>query len=218
MKNSTVIIVDDEPDVLEGLQGWLAQDYETLCFNSAESLLQAIENFDFQDGMPTCLLLDFQMTGINGVELQSALKQTNVEFPIIFMSGNAGQTDIIEAWRGGAVDFVLKPFTANQISDALVEAFAKIAERKAVLSSKQANISHIPITPREAQVLLLLGKGHQQTEVAQILGLSLRTVKMYRTFLKNKLNLNTLMELARYCDQHQKSIVKIAGAGTVEPS
>ena len=210
MKNARVIIVDDEADIRDGLKSWLSNEYMTQCFDSAESFLNAITNFDFEDGVPSCMLLDFQMPGMNGVELQAALKQINVEFPIIFMSGNAHNADIIEAWRGGAVDFILKPFTAQQISAALADVFAKGMVHKANLLAPKASITHIPITPREAQVLLLLGKGHQQTEVAEMLGLSLRTVKMYRTFLKNKLDLNTLMELARYCDQHHASIQKIA--------
>lgn len=214
MKSPRVIIVDDEPAIREGLQKWLANEYSTLCFDSAEAFLNAINEFDFEDGVPSCMLLDFQMPGMNGVELQSSLKQINVEFPIIFMSGNAHNADIIEAWRGGAVDFILKPFTAQQISAALADAFAKGVVHKANSLPPQASITHIPITSREAQVLLLLGKGHQQKEVADMLSLSLRTVKMYRTFLKNKLNLNTLMEIARYCDQHQKSIEKIAEART----
>jgi DNA-binding NarL/FixJ family response regulator len=126
------------------------------------------------------------------------------------MSGNANQADIIEAWHGGAVDFVLKPFSAAQISSTLKSLFTEIAAinkegSSRPLGSKQTDIP-IPITSREAQVLLLLGKGHKQSEVAQMLGISLSTVKMYRNFLKNKLNLNTLVELALFCDQHRQSI------------
>lgn len=210
MKNARVIIVDDDRGVRESLQNWLSQDYLTQCFDSAESFLEAINDFAFEDGIATCLLLDFQMPGMTGVELQSALKQINVEFPIIFMSGNAGQANIIDAFRGGAINFILKPYTASQISTALTELFQRTQTLKASFTeNKTAN--QLPITAREAQVLWLLGKGYQQAEVAQILGLSLRTIKMYRTFLKNKLNLNTLMELARYCDQHHLAIKKLAG-------
>lgn len=218
MKNARVIIVDDEADIREGLQGWLSNDYSTLCFDSAESFLAAINNFDFEDGAPSCMLLDFQMPGMNGVELQSALKQINIEFPIIFMSGNAGQADIINAWHGGAIDFILKPFIPQQICEALTKLFAQHERDKVITSGPQSGITDIPITTREAQVLLLLGKGHQQKEIAEMLGLSLRTVKMYRTILKNKLNLNTLMEIARYCDQYHLSIQKIAANNTVEMS
>ena len=110
MIKNRVIIVDDDLDVREGLVAWLSQNYQVDSFDSAESLLIAITNFDFEDGVPTCILLDFQMQGMNGVELQHTLKQINTEFPIIFMSGNAKQSDVIDAWHGGAVDFILKPF------------------------------------------------------------------------------------------------------------
>ena len=212
MIKNRVIIVDDDLDVREGLVAWLTQNYQVDSFESAESLLIAITNFDFEDGVPTCILLDFQMQGMNGVELQHTLKQINIEFPIIFMSGNAKQSDVIDAWHGGAVDFILKPFTAGKISSSLEKLFATAKQNQVKIKSSSGNQPEIdlPITQREAQVLLLLGKGHEQQEVAEILGLSLRTVKMYRTFLKNKLGLHTLMELGRYYDKYQASIEKIA--------
>jgi len=218
MKNPRVIIVDDEPEIREGLQAWLSNDYKTQSFESAESFLQAIQEFEFEDGLPTCLLLDFQMPGMNGVELQSILKQINIEFPIIFMSGNVKQADIINAWHGGAIDFILKPFTAHQVSHRLKTVFLKAEQSRHTEEIKQNHtVFNIAITQREAQVLLLLGQGDQQTDVAQMLGLSLRTVKQYRTFLKNKLDLNTLMELARYYDKHHVSIKAIAGGEFSKP-
>ncbi len=215
MKNSRVIIVDDESDIREGLQDWLSRDYLVRSFDSAESFLSAFNDFEFEDGIPSCILLDFQMPRMTGVELQTNLKRMNAAFPIIFMSGNAQQADIIDAWHGGAIDFILKPFTANQVSDKLANLFDSTHANREVTNrvNGNENIIDIPISQREAQVLLLLGQGHQQSEVAQILGLSLRTVKMYRTSLKNKLNLNTLMELARYHDEHRSSILKIADGG-----
>lgn len=212
MKNHRVIIVDDDLDIRDGLHAWLSQDYQVETFDSSESFLRAINDFDFEDGVATCLLLDFQMPGMNGVELQKTLKQINIEFPIIFMSGNAQQSDVIDAWHEGAVDFILKPFIPGKISSSLEKLFATAQKNKSQpkTSSGIQIVDNPPITQREAQVLLLLGKGHEQQEVAEILGLSLRTVKMYRTFLKNKLNLHTLMELGRYCDKHQSSIEKLA--------
>ena len=215
MKNNRVIIVDDDPDLLESLKGWLVHDYLVEAFNSAEALLNAINEFNFEDDIPSCILLDFQMPGMNGVELQQSLKKINSEFPIVFMSGNAQQADIIDAWHGGAVDFILKPFTADKISATLEEIFAA-AKPKKIREPQQLGTdsnSILPINKREAQVLLLLGKGCQQVEVAEILGLSLRTVKFYRASLKVKLNLDTLMELGRYYDKHQSLIEKLAMLG-----
>ena len=212
MTKPRVIVVDDASDIREGLQDLLSDEYEVKTFESAELFLEALNDFEFEDGLLTCVLLDFQMEGMNGVELQTTLKQMNVEFPIIFMSGNALQADIVDAWRGGAIDFMLKPFTAAQISDVLSKLFQRAEAAKAAQAPalEVMPVVELPITRREAQVLQLLGKGHQQHEVADMLGLSLRTIKTYRTFLKNKLDLNTLMELARYYDKYRLSIEKMA--------
>lgn len=212
MKSSLVIIVEDDTPLREGLTDWLSQEHEMIGFESAEDFLVALNDFEFEQGIPTCMLLDFQMPGMTGVELQSNLKLMNIEFPIIFMSGNAQHADIIEAWRGGAIDFLLKPFSGSEVSNALSALFSKSAKLK--LNSHEmpdANLTpEIPITHREAQVLLLLGQGHRQNEAANILNITLRTIKMHRGNLKSKLGLNTLFELTRYCDLHRASIEKIA--------
>lgn len=216
INKSRVILVDDEPIILAGLANWLSRDYKILSFDSAENFLEAFNQSQFDDGIPTCILLDFQMPGMNGIELQKSLKRMHPEFSIIFMSGNAQQADIIEAWRAGAVDFVLKPFTPKQITDVLNKQFYAIKSR--LPAQPPSNIQpqiNIPITKREAEVLLLLGKGYQQIEVAKILGISIRTVKMYRSFLKHKLELNTMSELGRFCIENEQAIEKIAHSMTL---
>ena len=127
------------------------------------------------------------------------------------MSGNAQQSDVIDAWRGGAIDFILKPFSGPQLDKILERLFAKAKVLSATmpLVAPEKGLIEIPISQREAEVLLLLGKGHRQNEVAELLGITLRTVKMHRASLKNKLNLNTLVELTRYCDEHMPSIQHI---------
>lgn len=212
MKNSKVIIVEDELAVRDSLSEWLLPDYEVSCFDSAEAFMDAINQLQMGDGLSTCILLDFQMPGMTGVELQANLKLLNIDFPILFMSGNAQQSDIIDAWRGGAVDFILKPFSGTELSNALVQIFQKSNDPKSSLSTgiNSEALLDLPITQREAEVLQLLGQGRRQNEVADLLGITLRTVKMYRANLKNKLNLNTVIELARYYDEHSRLIKKIA--------
>jgi FixJ family two-component response regulator len=211
MKNTRVVIVEDDIPLRKSLSDWLSQDHEVSEYESAEAFLADANDFLFEDGTPTCMLLDFQMQGMNGVELQQTLRKINVEFPIVFMSGNAQQVDIVDAWRGGAVDFILKPFSGDQVSECLTKVFAKATQITfdSRSTKKELEWIDIPISPREAEVLLLLGQGHRQVEVAQMLGIGLRTVKMYRTNLKNKLNLNTPVELSRFCDQYFSSITKI---------
>lgn len=211
MSKTRVIIVEDESSVRESLSSWLSEEYDVSGFNSAEAFLNAINDFEFEDDVPTCLLLDFQMPGMNGVELQANLKLMNIQCPIIFMSGNAVQADIINAWQGGAVNFLLKPFAGSQVSTAIEKLFENNQYQKLTPSAIQPSMHliDIPISPREAEVLLLLGGGERQHEVAEKLGITLRTVKMHRASLKNKLKLNTLVELTRYCHENKPSIQKL---------
>lgn len=213
MNNKRIHIVDDELVIRESISGWLSKKYEVFSYASGEEYLEATKKFNPKDQALTCLLLDFQMTGINGVELQNQLKHLNANFSIIFMSGNAHQSDIIDAWHGGAIDFLLKPFSPIKINELLDKQFSLMEQHTYIGSKSESLIPEvgISITRREAEVLLLLGGGSSQREVGQQLGISINTVKMYRSFLKDKLGLNTLTELIRYCDSHLKSIKKIAG-------
>ena len=212
MSNKRLLIVEDDVAVRKALTAWFSKEYDVVNFKSAHDFLQSIASFDFEDGIPTAMLLDFQMPDMNGVELQKTLRQINVEFPIVFMSGNSEKKDVIDAFRGGAVDFILKPFTAALISAVLRDLFGKIKSslNHVQVSTTTANLVDLPITPREADVLLLLGKGHRQHEVAEILGIALRTVKMYRGHLKDKLGIDTLVQLTRFCDQHHDLILQLA--------
>jgi len=128
------------------------------------------------------------------------------------MSGNALQSDIIDAWHGGAADFLLKPFTGVKVSEIIATMFDRLEKTKSRSPPpvSVADLVELPISQREAEVLLLLGKGHRQHEIAKMLNITLRTVKWHRASIKNKLNLNTLVELTRYCDQHMASIERVA--------
>jgi FixJ family two-component response regulator len=213
MKNLRVMIVEDDVALRRSLTDWLSTEYMVTAFESAEALMQDLHLFESQDPSTTCILLDFQMGGATGVELQMQLLKKNIQFPIIFMSGNAQQADIIDAWHGGAVDFLLKPFTGSKVSETIEALFQRVVSTHPPLSpSVHERLVDIPISQREAQVLLLLGAGHRQHEIAKILNISLRTIKWHRASLKNKLNLNTLVELTRYCDQNTRSIEAIVHA------
>ena len=211
MKPLRVILVEDDAALRASLTDWLSKEYLVTQFESAEDLLEALNNFDLEDEIPTCILLDFQMPGINGVELQTQLREMNIDFPIIFTSGNAQQADIINAWHGGANDFLLKPFTGEKVSQVLQALFqqSKAMKLATALLPVATPLTSIPISKREAQVLLLLGKGYRQHEIADKLNITLRTVKWHRASIKNKLGLNTLVEIARYCDQNKSLIEKL---------
>jgi FixJ family two-component response regulator len=212
MTQNKIIIIDDDHNIRNALQGWLCHKYDVQTFESAESFLIEIKNFKLVDLESCCILLDFHMQGMTGVELLYALNEQNFNIPIIFMSGNINQADIIDVWRGGAIDFILKPFTTRQLNETLSKVFDGIG-KNIIPNAPSVEINTLgdtPISQREAQVLLLLGNGYRQYEVAEQLSISLRTVKMYRASLKNKLSLITLVDLSKYCDKHYTSLKVIA--------
>jgi len=188
MRKSRVIIVEDDTELGDSLKNWLSSEYEISLYTSAEALLEAISNIDCKDRISTCILIDYQLPGMNGIELQSTLRQLSIEYPIVFMSGNIKMEEVIDAWRGGAVEFILKPFSGHQLTECLKNIFLKKNRLKldSMSTKKKVEIIDIPISPREAEVLLLLGQGYRQAEVAQMMGIGLRTIKMHRTSLKNR--------------------------------
>lgn len=202
MNSRRIFVIDDDADMRDGLHAFLSTKFEVQCFASAEVFLESAEII----GPSDCILLDLRMPDLDGLGLQSALNKIGSVAPIIFMSGDANKADVIAAWRGGAVDFVLKPFSAEEIRTSIESAFERHS-----LAGHTGNLEitkniDFPITRREAQVLLLLGQGFRQHDVAKKLNITLRTVKMYRAFLKDKLNLNSAVELARFYDQHKRAL------------
>lgn len=197
-----LFIIDDDKNMREGLEAFLSLDFDVQCFESAKSFLAATASIT----PPDCILLDLRMPELNGFDLQLELNKTGYSAPIIFMSGDADKADVITAWREGAVDFVLKPFSAEDIHYSIKRLLDQnLVDADSNIDEMTKHID-LPITRREAEVLLLLGQGCRQMEVAQRLNITLRTVKMYRGFLKEKLNLKSAVELARFYDQHKKAL------------
>ena len=201
MTKRTIIVIDDQEEMREGLQAFLSDSFEVRCFDSALAFL----NDSNSVGPPDCILLDLRMPMMDGHELQDELKMTGLNCPIIFMSGDADKSDIIKAWHGGAADFILKPFSGDELKECIDR----------LLSNKPADHASpdlpLSITKREAQVLILLGQGLRQHEVAEALGLSLRTVKMYRSSIKDKLDLNSLVDIGRFCDRYRQALLAMIG-------
>lgn len=199
MTRRTIIVIDDQEEMRDGLQAFLSGFFEVRCFDSALAFLNAARTVE----RPDCILLDLRMPVMDGHDLLDELNRIGLNSPVIFMSGDADKSDIILAWQGGAKDFILKPFSGSELKSRI----EKLLDSQAL---DQADASQaLPITKREAQVLLLLGQGLRQHEVADKLGLSLRTVKMYRGSIKDKLELNSLVDIARFCDRNTQALLTI---------
>ena len=207
-----VVIVDDDPDIRAAMMAWLGNDYEVLSFDSGEAVLKALSTGRLVLLPRACVIIDVQMVGMNGLTLLTQLKEHSAHAAIVLMSGVARQDQIIQAWRDGAKDFLLKPFNIDELTAVLQKCFD---QQEVALASKSPELQYAKtllkdLSPREAGVLLLLADGRKQQEVADDLGIALRTVKKHRANISLKLGLENLADLVRFCDEHRGEIFNIS--------
>ena len=195
---STVFVVDDEPSVRKSLGRLLkAAGYRVEAFASARDFLQ--HDPDVGAG---CLVLDVQMPELNGLELQRALTETDRPLPIIFITGHGDIPMSVRAMKGGAVDFLSKPFDAKD----LLEAIARALETAQLQSKQRANSADVKrllarLTPREHEVMLQVITGRPNKQIAATLGTSEKTVKVHRGRVMHKLEVQAVADLVRLCEK-----------------
>ncbi len=138
---------------------------------------------------PGVLVTDMQMPDISGVELQEQLIQLNIDIPIIFISGEASISQSIKAMQQGAIDFLVKPFDADQL--------IQVVKKACGLDAKKIYLKELleTLSPRELEVYKLLNEGLNNNELIDKLKLSLPTVKQYKSEVMRKLKIKTLSEL-----------------------
>lgn len=145
-----------------------------------------------------CILLDVRMPEMDGLEVQAALKEQGVLLPVIVMTGHGDVNVAVQAMKAGAVDFIEKPFEKAVLLSAIEEGFARIEQagrRRA--RADEAKVRLEALTPREADVLQGLVRGHPNKTIAYDLGISPRTVEIHRANLMTKLGVASLSEALR---------------------
>jgi FixJ family two-component response regulator len=136
------------------------------------------------------------MSGISGVEMQTRLSTAPRVLPIIFISGESSKHEIVEGMRKGAVDFLMKPFRAEQIVSAVTKALAVDSENiRRLRSAERLAILLGRLSPREREVFHLLAKGYNNQELVKQLGLSIETVKQYKQEVMRKCECRSLAAL-----------------------
>ncbi len=187
-----IFLVEDDDELRSDLERALQFcGYTIFSFANPEQFLQ-----EFKPLAPAVLITDMRMPKQSGVELQSELISKGHKIPIIFISGESSDEQIIAALKSGAVDFLLKPFSR----EALLGAVAKAIEQDAIAMQdliRKAQLSEAlkTLSPRERQVFELLAKGYGNKELVNALGISLPTVKEYKSEVMYKLRLRSLAEL-----------------------
>ncbi len=193
-KKGTIYVVDDDEAVRDSLQ-WLLEgkDYRVRCFDSAESFLA---RYDARE--VACLIVDIRMGGMTGLELQDRLIERRSPLPIVFITGHGDVPMAVNTMKKGALDFIQKPFNEEELV-ALVERMLEHA--KSAFSEHQSSASRDALlgklTSREAQVLERIVAGRLNKQIADDLGISIKTVEAHRANIMEKLNANTVADLLK---------------------
>ena len=194
MAQGIVYVVDDDSSTRE-LLSWLMQRHgmRAQAFPDARSFLQA-----YRPGTPGCLIVDLNMPGMNGLDLQRSLKENGAALPVIFLSGRADVPKAVRAVREGAVDFIEKPFDYKQVVALVEECLRRDAEDRDKNERRRAAAARLAqLTQREREVMDLVCAGRLNREIAEQLDISIKTVEAHRARIMEKLEVSSLAELVQ---------------------
>jgi len=190
---TSIYVVDDDEAVRDSLSFRLRADgHKASTYSSAREFLDTAPSL-----APGCLLLDVRMPGIDGLELQRRLAEQRLDFPTIMITGHGDVPMAVRAMRAGAVDFIQKPFSDDQVAAAL--AIAQRRLRRSPQKNRQETAAQrvVLLSRRERQVLEGLLAGLPNKTLAFELGISPRTVEIHRARVMNKMQARSLSELVR---------------------
>lgn len=191
---STVYIVDDDEAVRDSLR-WLleANNYRVRAFPSGESFLA-----EYDDKRLGVLIVDVRMPGMSGLELQEQLLARKSTMPIVFITGHGDVPMAVSTIKKGAIDFLEKPFDETDLREIVGRMFEQANER---LSQAQAQKAHdamlARLTAREQQVLERIVAGRLNKQIADDLGISIKTVEAHRANIMEKLQVTTVADLMK---------------------
>jgi FixJ family two-component response regulator len=189
-----VHVVDDDASFRTAIERRLRHaGYEVETHSSAQDLLDWLPG---SAEKPGCILLDLQMPGLDGLELQSRLTVLGSILPIVFVSGHSDIPTTVRAIKAGADDFLTKPIPSDQMIAAIERALARcdlVRSQRTELDSFHGLIASL--TPRERQVFSLIVRGKMNKQIASELGTTERTVKAHRHEVMEKLQAQSLAEL-----------------------
>jgi FixJ family two-component response regulator len=189
-----VYVVDDDEAVRDSLT-WLLESngYVVRCHASAERFLQSLQSTD--KSTISCAILDVRMPGMSGLELQERLISENLPMPVAFITGHGDVSMAVSTMKRGAVDFIEKPFKESDLCGLVDRMLAKA--RVDYSQASQRKITQSLLTGRERQVLERIVAGRLNKQIADDLGISIKTVEAHRANIMEKLNVNTVADLLR---------------------
>ena len=189
-----VYLVDDDEAIRRSASFMLrTTGFSVKTFSSGVEFLDELKGLE-----PGCIVLDVRMPEISGLEVQAALRERGITFPVIVMTGHGDVSVAVQAMKAGAADFFEKPFERAVFVSAIEETFSLMEDdgcRQSRLNEAQSRLRIL--TPRELDVLQGLVRGHPNKTIAYDLGISPRTVEIYRANLMEKLQVSSLAETLR---------------------
>jgi FixJ family two-component response regulator len=193
-KKGTVYVVDDDEGVRDSLQ-WLLEgkDYRVRCYDSAEAFLSRYDPREV-----ACLIVDIRMGGMSGLELQDRLIERRSPLPVVFITGHGDVPMAVSTMKKGAMDFIQKPFQEEallSLVERMLEQARSSFHEHQNSASREALLAKL--TSREAQVLERIVAGRLNKQIADDLGISIKTVEAHRANIMEKLNANTVADLLK---------------------
>lgn len=197
-----VFVVDDDPSVRSSLKfliGTVGLQVET--FDSADAFLRRQS-----PDAPSCLVLDVRLPGLSGLDFQLELAARNIRIPIIFVTGHGDILMSVRAMKGGAVEFLTKPFRDQDLLDAIRIALERDrARREQEKEAAQLQQRFASLTPREQEVLSMVVSGMLNKQIAGRLGTAENTIKVHRSRAMEKMRARSLADLVKMMEKLRAS-------------
>jgi FixJ family two-component response regulator len=196
--HSTVLIIDDDAD----LRNSVGRLLKSVGLNA--QLFASIPDFLKTElpNTPACLVLDIRLPGKSGLDFQRELAAANIHLPIVFITGHGDIPMTVQAMKGGAIEFLTKPFRGQELLDAIQLGLERDRFRRkneTVLGDLRARFESL--SPREREIMLQVVRGRLSKQIAGDFGISETTVKVHRSNLTRKMKAGSLSELTRMADK-----------------
>jgi FixJ family two-component response regulator len=194
----TIFLVDDDAGVLKALSRLLrTRGYETLAFTSPREFLGTHDS-----SLPGCAVLDVSMPDLDGLELQKALSTRDTHRPIVFLTGEGDIPTSVRAMKAGAIDFLTKPVSDDDLLAAIARAIEVDSEGRQLSSELEAiNTKFASLTPREHEVMTHVIAGRLNKQIAGDLGTVEKTIKVHRSRVMEKMGVRSVAALVRLSEK-----------------
>lgn len=192
-----ILVVEDDLSLQRAITRALTgAGYAVSAFTDAQSMLQAL-TARTEPTHRLCVLMDVNLGNFSGLDAQRYVRAFDAHIPVVFMSADENARNVQQAWQGGASGFLFKPFTVQELQDALERALhiGAVATKTAVAAELVDRVARL--STRQRQVFRAVALGHSHQKIAQTLGIAERTVKLHRAAVMQTLGCTHLADLVR---------------------